>query len=117
MAKTSFFPPSLPACTRRTLLAVLLAAMLPACSSFSTPEPPVADSTLVEVLVELQLVSARSDLYRDVPPGTRDSVLVRHGLTKADFEAAMRYYSEHPETFVEIYTNVLDRINEERQGE
>ncbi|WP_456424510.1 DUF4296 domain-containing protein [Rhodocaloribacter sp.] len=102
---------------RLTLAVLLLATVLPACSSFSSPEPPVADSTLVEVLIDLQLASARSDLYRDVPPGTRDSVLADHGLTEADFEAAMRYYSEHPEAYVEIYTTVLNRINEERQGE
>lgn len=102
---------------RRTFAAVLLATTLSACSSFSTPEPPVADSTIVEVLIDLQLASARSDLYHDVSPGMRDSVLTRHGLTEADFEAAMRYYSERPEAFVEIYTTVLNRINEERQGE
>jgi len=29
----------------------------------------------------------------------------------------MRYYSERPEAFVEIYTSVLNRINEERQAD
>ncbi len=110
-------PSAPPVRIRLTLAAVLLATTLPACSSFSTPEPPVADSTLVEVLIDLQLASARSDLYHDLSPGMRDSVLTRHGLTEADFEAAMRYYSERPEAFVEIYTTVLNRINEERQGE
>ncbi len=113
----SSLPSALPARIRRTLAAVLLATTLAACSSFSTPEPPVADSTLVEVLIDLQLASARSDLYHDLAPGARDSVLADHGLTEADFEAAMRYYSERPEAFVELYTSVLNRINEERQAD
>ncbi len=96
---------------------ILMAVLLSACSSFSTPEPPLSDSTLVEVLIDLTLTSARSDLYQDVPPGARDSVLASHGLTRDDFEAAMKYYAEHPEEYLELYTTVLNRLNEERQKE
>ncbi|GIV60270.1 DUF4296 domain-containing protein [Rhodocaloribacter litoris] len=95
---------------------VLAMSLCTACSSLSPDAPPVADSTLVEVFIDLHLAAARADLYRDLPPGTRDSVLARHGLTPEEFEAAIRYYVEHPDAYVELYTRVLNRLNEERQG-
>lgn len=93
---------------------VVLAA--PACSSLSPETPPVQDSLLVEVLIDLHLATARANLYPDLPPVPRDSVLAHHGLTPADYEAVLHYYTEHPDAYVELYTKVLNRLNEERQA-
>ncbi|RMH51869.1 MAG: DUF4296 domain-containing protein [Bacteroidetes bacterium] len=84
-----------------------------ACSVVTEPDPPVADSTLVAVLADLHLADVRASLVHDVPPGTRDSVLAHHGLTPAEFEAALRYYVERPDAYLELYNRVLDHLTEE----
>lgn len=73
----------------------------------------LSDSTLVVVLADLHLADARARLP-GVPPGLRDSVLAYHGITEADFEAAMSRLSEHPDDAVNLYNSVLDRLNASR---
>ncbi len=104
---------------RRNLVAgwmglLALAAGLPACSSMATDEPPVADSTMVEVLIELHLAAARLDLRKDLPPAEREAILARHGLDTLRYGQVMAYYAEHPQAYVDLYSQVLDRLSAER---
>jgi len=87
---------------------------LSACSAFTSDEPPISDSTLVEVLIELHLVSARLELQYDHQPAARDSILFIYGLDAQRFEDIMAYYADHPEAYSAIYTTMLDRISAER---
>lgn len=94
-----------------------MSLVLPACSSFSSDAPPVSDSTLVRVLVELQLVQAREELLpNSVPAGLRDSILTRYGLDETRFDEVRQYYIEHPDEYVEIYNRVLDQLSSEGGG-
>lgn len=102
---------TLHALRRLCLGAVLFAA---ACSTKDAHLPASNDSLLVEVLVDLHLLDARSTIVKDVQPGRRDSVLWRHGLDSAGFEAAMRRYLDHPEAYEALYGRVVDRLNAER---
>ena len=95
-----------------SLLTLLLA--LPACSSFTSDAPPTADSTMVEVLVELHLADARRHIRRDTPPTLRTDILERHGLDESAFEATITYYAEHPDAYIAVYDQVLDRLSAER---
>ena len=92
---------------------------LSACSAFTSDEPPISDSTMVEVLIELHLTNARLELRYDLPPSIRDSILFRHGLDVQRFEDIMAYYADHPEAYAALYSTMLDRISAERlqQGE
>lgn len=92
------------------VIALLLA---PACTVTSSEEPPVADSAFAEVLVDLHLLEARAELDHDLPPSLRDSVLARHGLTAARFEAAIDFYVDHPQAYTDLYSDVLNRLNAE----
>ncbi len=94
-------------------LALALVA-LPACSALPSEEPPVADSTLVDVLIELHLAKARAETQPGEAPDLREAVLTRYGLSEARFNAAMDYYAEHPEEYLDLYDTVLDRFGEER---
>lgn len=93
--------------------AVLVLALLPACSSLVEEEPPVQDSLLVEALVELHLAEARTTAGHPALPVVRDTLLARHGLDRARFDAAMAYYAERPEAFYELYGRVLDQLHAE----
>ncbi len=92
---------------------------LSACSAFTSDEPPISDSTMVEVLIELHLVNARLELQYDRQPAVRDSILFKYGLDAQRFQDVMAYYADHPEAYSAIYTTMLDRISAERiqQGE
>jgi hypothetical protein len=90
------------------------AAGLGGCSALTSEAPPVADSTFVETMVELHLLRARHEFYRDGRQdleALRDSVLLRHGLTEARFEAALRYYSKRPEAYEALSTAVVDTLS------
>ncbi len=97
------------------VVAALIVPCLTGCSVFSDAPAPIADSVMVEVLIDLHLATARADLYHDVPPTVRDSILARHALDTLQYHAALRYYSDHPEDYVALYNDVLNRLNEERQ--
>ncbi|MDX1547006.1 MAG: DUF4296 domain-containing protein [Rhodothermales bacterium] len=104
-----------PRCRRAALLpAVLLAALLPACSALISDAPPVPDSTMVDVLIELHLGQARQARYGDLTPARRDSILALHGLDRPRFDEAMAYYADHPEELGLLYREALDRLQEER---
>ncbi len=92
---------------------------LSACSAFTSDEPPISDSTMVEVLIELHLANARLELQYDRRPAVRDSILFKYGLDAQRFQDVMAYYADHPEAYSALYTTMLDRISAERiqQGE
>lgn len=93
-------------------LAGIASATLVIAACDRPPEaPPLPDSTLVVVFADLHLAGARMRLEADVPAGQRDSVLARHGVDPAAFDASVAWLREHPEAFVGIYGSVLDRLN------
>ena len=92
----------------------LMGLKLPACSSLTGEPPPVPDSTMVEVLIELHLAEARAELYGQLPEGLRDSALAKHGLTQREYERAVDYYTDHPVSYADLYDTVLDRLSAER---
>lgn len=106
-ARSLLFGPALLA-----LSAVLF--FLPACSAFTSDAPPAADSTMVEVLVELHLAAARQQIRGDVAPEVREEIFQRYGLDAARFGATMNYYAEHPDAYLEVYNTILDRLSAER---
>lgn len=97
----------------RILLGFLLVGT--ACSTITAEEPPVADSTLVRVLVEVHLAAARAEVSRDLTLEQRDSLLRAHGLDRARFEAAMRYYSQRPEAYLHLYDQVIQQLEQAQQ--
>ena len=93
---------------------LILLFTLAACAALPTEAPPVADSTMVDVLLEMHLAQARAERYSDVSSEVLHRILTRHGLNKDQFDEAMRYYADHPRQYVGLYDDVLDRLNAER---
>ncbi|MEM6646917.1 MAG: DUF4296 domain-containing protein [Bacteroidota bacterium] len=74
-----------------------------------------ADSMLVDVLMDLYLLEARTKFDgAETPLSSRDSVLALYGLTEADFIDRMEAYRAHPEVFYDLQKEVLERLNLER---
>lgn len=103
--------PNLPRAVATLFLCVVLGLpAVTACSPFSSPEPPVADSTFSRVLVEFHLLTGRSEIGESAPSGIRDSILARYNVPKSDFKATIDYYSRHPKQFSTLYDSVVDTL-------
>ena len=100
------------AARRLALTLVLTLVLLAGCSQ--TPSSPVPDSTMVEVLVDLYLAGARTDVADHLPAASRDSVLARHGLDSTANRSALRYFAAHPAAYGALYERVVDRLAIER---
>ncbi len=74
------------------------------------------DSTLVDVLVELHLLSARLALVGDVTPAFRDSVLARYGMDSATVARRLQHYVRDPEAFRQLYQQIQERLMLEHYG-
>lgn len=97
------------------LLAVILTGWvsLSALSACSEMSAPVKSKTFVAVLVDLHLAESRGEIVGDLPTEVRDSVLVAHGVSSATYEAAVRYYAERPDDYLELYNSVIDSLSAE----
>ncbi len=96
-------------------LALTLVLSLSACTSPTGTEPPVADSTFVNVLVELHLAKARAEILQQTPSkALRDSILARYALNAQRLDATLDYYAHHPDAYAALYETVMNRLRAER---
>jgi hypothetical protein len=101
---------------RGLLLCLGLCGALTACSSFSPQEPPIADTTFVDMLTELHLAQVRVDIYDDTTlVALRDSVFSHYDVSQTQFERALKYYSERPSTYISIHEAVQDSLEAGRK--
>lgn len=96
---------------RRGLLGLLV--LVAGCTGLTDEEPPVADSTMVDVLIELHLRDARLKEYGDLPAGLQDSLYRRYGVTREEYEAALDYYAFHPEAYTALYDSITGHLRQE----
>lgn len=89
------------------------AASLVGCGS-ETDTNTIADSTMVDLLVELHLANAGIELTDRPLPVPRDSILRSYGIDSAAYSEAISYYARHPDEYSRIYGRVLDRLSAER---
>ena len=90
----------------------MLVFMLGGCGS--QEEPPIADSTMVDLLIEFHLANARGETIGSYPPSLRDSIFARYGVDSTSYRLASKYYADHPERYGQVYSRVLDRLYLER---
>ncbi len=75
--------------------------------------PPIPEDELVGVLVDLHLLESRREIVGDMPPYMRDSVLAAHRISEKKFAAAIRYYADRPDEYLELYNVVIDSLSAE----
>ncbi|MES3629134.1 MAG: DUF4296 domain-containing protein [Longimonas sp.] len=91
-------------------LALLGALLLVSAGGCQNGAPPVDESTMRTVLVDLHLGEARPNAPAVDARPPPDSLLARHGLSRAQFEAAHAYYAERPSVYRDIYQEVVDSL-------
>ena len=95
---------------------VFLCLLLVSCSKQDDagPRAPVADSTMIDVLIELHLAEARVEMLHKDQIAVKDSILRHYGLSREAFEANMAFYKAHPDAFHKLYSEALDKLSDER---
>jgi hypothetical protein len=84
----------------------------------ATP-PPVSDSLLIEIMTEMHLVDALSkqrviedNRKLDIKYGQYKYILEKHGVSHADFDTSLVYFSKHPDLFKEIYDSIIVKFKQ-----
>ena len=85
-------------------------ALLAACDA----APPVPEDQLIEALAEAHLAEVRAARFGLDADSLRHEALAAHGLDTAAFNAATAYYADHPEAYVDLYQQAIDRMSAER---
>lgn len=99
---------------RYALLVALTAALLGGCVQ-DDRQSSVADTTLVELLVELHLANGRIEVTDQPLSIERDSIFAAYGVDSASYADAMAYHARNPDEYSRLYGQVLDRLSAERQ--
>ncbi len=100
------------------ILSGCLVAILLFCSTACTPEPEefgttLTDSLMIEIMVDIHLINARSELGYGVNELPLDSLIRRHDLSRKEYDAQVAFYTEHPDTYLAILNQVVERIGQE----
>ena len=94
----------------------LLLLASPGCGEGSVVEvePTVPDSIMVQVLIELHLAEARTQMLKENSTAFRDSILMKYNVSREDYETNMAYYHDNPDALHEMLTHALDELSDER---
>lgn len=102
---------------------ILFICLLPltiGCKHESIPAGVIDTATFAKFLTEEHLlesynyivVSNAKDSLGYQTGAAQDSLLAKYNITKADYDSSMAYYMRHPKILEEVYSRVIDRLNE-----
>ena len=97
------------------MMAFAIAPLFQSCKP-SLPSDVLSEGKMEEILYDYHLTQAAaeterlssSDMY-----AYRLAVLRKHGVTQAQFDSSMVYYTRHTELLQKVYENLYDRLNKE----
>ncbi|MEX2402089.1 MAG: DUF4296 domain-containing protein [Rhodothermales bacterium] len=70
----------------------------------------MADTTMVDVLVELHLLNAREETQGRPLLRARDSLFSRYGIDSTAYAEAVTYYADRPGEYGDVYGRVVDEL-------
>lgn len=101
---------------RRSLL-VLAATMLLAACKPSVPDTYLQPDEMADVLYDYHLAEAVArQQYGDdkyAPLAFKTSILKKHGISEAEFDSSMVYYTRHTRYLHDVYETLADRLGDE----
>jgi len=102
----------------------ILVCLLYSCSNTEggIPENILSETEFENILAEIHLSEAAFELNKTenmenvkaTLANNYTSIYSEYKISAVDFKNTLNYYSQHPEKLEEIYSNVLERLNEER---
>ena len=103
-------------CGRHLITAVVGLLLLSACKP-SIPEEVIQPDDMEDILYDYHVSQgmpvenpARTDYYRNL---YFESVLKKHGVTKAEFDSSLVYYYTRADRLIDIYKQVQKRLGDE----
>ena len=113
---------------RHTLIfsvAALLMLLFSGCHHNARPDNVVDTATLADFLVEAQIIESYANTvvneHRDSLAyqiaAAYDSLYARLGITSADYDSSMSYYSHYPLVLEQVYSRVAERLRRLDQPE
>lgn len=106
--------------TFRSFCVGSLMAFLVAGCSVKRPDMVFQDAQMEDILYDYHIAKAMAD---EVPYNESykkvlyvESVFQKHGITQAEFDTSMVWFSRHPDVLTKIYEQVKERLKKERDG-
>lgn len=95
-----------------------------ACAScIDRPETILTDDQMVDLLVDihrseglLELQQSQAHADPQYQQAVMASVLVKHGVTRAQYDSSLMWYAKHLKLFVRVYSHVEERLEEEHEA-
>lgn len=93
---------------------MLMSGMLYSCGG----KDVLSSRQMVAVLTDLHrmdgMLQVKGHNYRDVDEAAYyDAVLAKHGVTQAQFDSSLVWYTHHPQRFNKLYPRVMKRLEAE----
>lgn len=105
---------------RNSIILAFVFLLLFACSKY--PKGVLDSEDMVDLLYDIQIAQA---VYKNNPspfsnPSDKDAlindVLKRRGITQAELDSSLVWYSDNPELYVKVHDKVVTRLTEKRDG-
>ncbi|MCY4160188.1 MAG: DUF4296 domain-containing protein [Bacteroidetes bacterium] len=68
---------------------------------------------MIEIFIDIHLSNARSELGYGENDTPLDSMIIRHGLSRIEYDQKLIFYSENPDTYLAVLNQVTERLAEE----
>lgn len=93
---------------------VLLLAVFSACTTSpgELGKEPV-DSLMAEIFIDIHLANARAELGYGSDGAPLDTIIVRRGLSRKEFDDRMAFYAKHPQAYLVVQNKIMDRLEQE----
>lgn len=101
----------------RIVLFLCLAVSLSACHNDVVPDDVVDTATLAQFLSEAHLIDSyynvadNRDSAKTLVDAAYDSLYVKYGISKEQYDSTIAYYLRRPQMLEEVYSRVLDNLN------
>ena len=96
--------------------------MMVSVSCIDRPESVLSEDEMIDLLVDvhrseglLDLQSAHSFSDEEYQQAVMATVLVQHGVTRAQYDSSLMWYAKHLKLFVRVYSHVDERLKEEEK--
>lgn len=100
-------------------LVILLCMLFVACKP-RTPKGVLSQAKMEEILYDYHLAQSAAEQGGDDRDKLRykyaESVFLKHGITRAEFDSSMVWYSAHSDLLFKIYKNLNSRLESEAKG-
>lgn len=105
-----------------SLLLALLAAAYALTGCSSRPDEIIPEGKMVELMADMHKAEAVIDMNStqfnndSLKKAMRQSVLIKHGVTQAQFDTTLVWYGHNVKQYDEMYKDVIARLDEEKQS-